>query len=115
MDKIPLAIVGCGGMGHRHLYGLAELNDSGLSPFELVAACDPVRANAESLAADAEDRLGTRPAVVPYSQEVFAEGHVVMLEPGIYLPGVTGVRLEDAFLVTSDGAEQLSHHDKSLP
>ena len=35
--------------------------------------------------------------------------------PGIYLPGVTGVRLEDAFLVTSDGAEQLSHHDKSLP
>ena len=64
MDKIPLAIVGCGGMGHRHLYGLAELNDSGLSPFELVAACDPVRANAESLAADAEDRLGTRPAVV---------------------------------------------------
>jgi len=64
MAKIPLAIVGCGGMGHRHLYGLAELNDSGLSPFELVAACDPVRANAESLADDAEERLGTRPAVV---------------------------------------------------
>ena len=33
----------------------------------------------------------------------------------IYIPGVTSIRLEDAFLVTADGAEQLSHHDKSLP
>ena len=64
MEKIPLAIVGCGGMGHRHLYGLAELTNAGLSPFELVGVCDPVRANAESLADDAEERLGTRPAVV---------------------------------------------------
>ena len=64
MEKIPLAIVGCGGMGHRHLYGLAELQNAGLSPFELVGACDPVRANAESLADDAEERLGARPAVV---------------------------------------------------
>ena len=32
-EKIPLAIVGCGGMGHRHLYGLAELQNAGLSPF----------------------------------------------------------------------------------
>ncbi len=55
------------------------------------------------------------PRIVPYSQEVLEEGHVVMLEPGIYVPGVTGVRLEDAFLVTEDGAEPLSHHDKSLP
>ncbi len=45
-----LAIVGCGGMGHRHLSGLAELERAGLCQFELVGACDPVRANAESLA-----------------------------------------------------------------
>ncbi len=64
MEKIPLAIVGCGGMGHRHLYGLAELRNAGLSPFELVGACDPVTANAESLADDAEERLGARPTVV---------------------------------------------------
>ena len=29
---LPLAIVGCGGIGHRHLYGLAELQRAGLSP-----------------------------------------------------------------------------------
>ncbi|MXZ23125.1 MAG: Gfo/Idh/MocA family oxidoreductase [Caldilineaceae bacterium SB0665_bin_25] len=74
MDKIPLAIVGCGGMGHRHLYGLAELHSSGLSPFELVGACDPVRANAESLADDAEERLGTRPQVVESLEELEALG-----------------------------------------
>ncbi|MEX1018819.1 MAG: Gfo/Idh/MocA family oxidoreductase [Litorilinea sp.] len=63
MERIPLAIVGCGGMGHRHLFGLAELHRAGLSPFEIVAACDPVTDNAESLAQEAEKLLGTRPAV----------------------------------------------------
>ena len=64
MDKIRLSIVGCGGMGHRHLKGLGELDRQGLSRFELVAACDPNRSNAESLADDAEALLGSRPEVV---------------------------------------------------
>ena len=55
------------------------------------------------------------PRLVPYNQELLQEGNVIMLEPGIYIPGVTGIRLEDAFLVTADGTEQLSHHDKSMP
>jgi len=54
------------------------------------------------------------PRLVPYSQEVLKEGMVFMLEPAIYLPGETGVRLEDAVLVTSGGAEVLTKHDKSL-
>lgn len=64
MEQIGLAIVGCGGMGHRHLFGLAELQRAGLSPFRLVAACDPLTANAESLAGEAENLLGERPEVV---------------------------------------------------
>ncbi len=64
MDTIRLAIVGCGGMGHRHMYGLAELHRAGWTRFELVGACDPVLANAESLAAQAAERFGHRPAVV---------------------------------------------------
>ncbi len=55
------------------------------------------------------------PRIVPYSDEVLQPGMVIMLEPGIYLPGKTGVRLEDALLVTEDGAELLTHHDKRLP
>ncbi len=64
MDKIRLAIVGCGGMGHRHLYGLGELHRQGLSKFDLTAACDPNRSNAESLADEAESLFETRPEVV---------------------------------------------------
>jgi predicted dehydrogenase len=64
MVPIRLAIVGCGGMGHRHLYGLAELQAAGWQEFELVAACDSVRDNAESLAHQAAQRLGRRPVVV---------------------------------------------------
>ena len=55
------------------------------------------------------------PRLVPYNQELLQEGNVIMLEPGIYIPGVTCIRLEDAFLVTASGAEPLSHHDKSMP
>lgn len=55
------------------------------------------------------------PRIVPYNSEVLAEGMVILLEPGIYFPGESGVRLEDAMLVTSDGAELLTKHDKSLP
>ena len=49
------------------------------------------------------------PLVVPNNDELLAEGMVLCLEPGIYLPGVGGVRLEHMVLVTSEGAEVLSH------
>ncbi len=63
MERLALAIIGCGGMGHRHLNGLMELEQAERNPFELVAAVDVMRENAESLAAVAEERLGKRPAV----------------------------------------------------
>lgn len=63
MERIPIAIVGCGGMGGRHLRGMKELYDSGLANVELVAACDLRRDNAEHLADTAEALLGSRPRV----------------------------------------------------
>lgn len=54
------------------------------------------------------------PRLAPYDDTALAAGMVILLEPGIYLPGETGVRLEDAVLVTDEGAEVLTHHDKSL-
>lgn len=62
MERIPLAIVGSGGMGTRHAFGLAELEKAGLNPFDLVAVCDVDPARAEKLADEAESRLGRRPA-----------------------------------------------------
>lgn len=54
------------------------------------------------------------PRIVPYNNERLAVGMVIMLEPGIYFPGETGVRLEDGFLITEDGAVTLTRHDKTL-
>ena len=74
MSKIPLAIVGCGGMGHRHMYGLAELHRAGLNQFDLIGACDPVLENAESLADQAAEHFGKRPTVVGKMDDLAALG-----------------------------------------
>ncbi|MDE0041121.1 MAG: Gfo/Idh/MocA family oxidoreductase [Candidatus Poribacteria bacterium] len=63
MDKIKLAIVGCGGMGTRHLYGLRELSQTPFCNVELAALCDIRRENAELAASEAEKLLGARPAI----------------------------------------------------
>jgi Xaa-Pro aminopeptidase len=41
-------------------------------------------------------------------------GMVITVEPGIYLPGWGGIRIEDDVLVTPDGCEVLTHVSKSL-
>ena len=41
-------------------------------------------------------------------------GMIFSIEPGIYLPGDTGVRVEDLVLVTEDGCEVLNHYPKTL-
>ena len=61
--QIPIAIVGCGGMGGRHLLGLQELASTGMSTVDLTAVCDLRRDNAEYLADEAEQLLGSRPHV----------------------------------------------------
>ena len=36
---------------------------------------------------------------------------VITIEPGIYVPGVAGVRIEDDILVTNEGYEVLTHYE----
>jgi Xaa-Pro aminopeptidase len=54
------------------------------------------------------------PVLRPESEDVLAPGNVVTVEPGIYLSGVGGVRIEDLVVVTDDGAEILSRFPKEL-
>ena len=41
-------------------------------------------------------------------------GMTFSIEPGIYLPGEFGVRIEDLVLVTEDGCELLNYNPKEL-
>jgi Xaa-Pro aminopeptidase len=54
------------------------------------------------------------PALRPNSEAVLEPGNVVTIEPGIYLPGWGGVRIEDDILVTPDGCEVLTRVPKEL-
>jgi len=47
-------------------------------------------------------------------EEELRPGMIVTIEPGIYLPGVGGVRIEDDVLITHSGCEVLSTLDRTL-
>lgn len=54
------------------------------------------------------------PRLSVISEQVLEPGMIVTVEPGIYLPGKGGVRIEDLVLVTKDGCEVLSHAGKEF-
>ncbi len=63
MERINLGLVGCGGMGTRHLYGLRTLAQTPFNRIDLRALCDINPDNARMAAAEAGKLLGVEPAV----------------------------------------------------
>lgn len=55
-----------------------------------------------------------KPTLSPRSEAVLEEGMVITIEPGIYIPGFGGVRIEDTLVVTADGYRILTSADKQL-
>ena len=54
------------------------------------------------------------PTLSPRFEEPLEPGAVVTVEPGIYLPGVGGIRIEDMVIVNEEGVERLTYSPKEL-
>ena len=54
------------------------------------------------------------PRVAAGQNEILQPGMVITIEPGVYLPGKWGVRIEDMVVVTEQGCEVLTPTSKEL-
>ena len=54
------------------------------------------------------------PSIMEGNDMLLQPGMCFSIEPGIYIPGVAGVRIEDCVYITEDGAEPFTHTSKEL-
>ena len=54
------------------------------------------------------------PYIVRGNNRLLEPGMVFSVEPGLYIPGKWGIRIEDIVYVTEDGAESFFHSTKEL-
>lgn len=59
-------------------------------------------------------QIHEQPRFSPICDTILEEGMVITVEPGIYVEGLGGVRIEDDILITKDGCKLLTHLPKEL-
>jgi Xaa-Pro aminopeptidase len=123
-------------------FATGDIDDEMTAVYELVLAAQEeslaaVRAGVEGRAVDqvARDRIDAAghgehfghglghgvgmeiheaPRLAQTAEAALVTGNVVTVEPGVYLPGAFGVRIEDLVIVKDDGARVLSQFPKPL-
>ena len=114
---------------HRHIYDtVRSANETAISkikPGVLLCELDKTARDlidAEGYGPNFNHRLGHFIGLSEHeygdvsstNQNRAVPGMIFSIEPGIYLTGDTGVRVEDLVLVTEDGCEVLNHYSKEL-
>jgi Xaa-Pro aminopeptidase len=123
-------------------FATGPLSDEATAVYELVLAAQEqslaaVRAGAECRAVDAVARdlitaaghgdefghglghgvgleIHEAPRLASSAEGSLVTGNAVTVEPGVYVPGAFGVRIEDLAVVTDEGSDVLSHFPKPL-
>ena len=93
-EAVPLCLVGCGGMGHRHLMAYRTLEDTGMANVELMAVCDVRAENAEFARREVERLFGRTPLVFTDLDQVLARDDILAVD------------------VVTDGS---THHSVAIP
>jgi Xaa-Pro aminopeptidase len=98
---LPAVHAGVGG-ADLDAVARAEIEDAGIA--------DVVHGLGHGVGLDVHEA----PVLRPESEDTLALGNVVTVEPGVYLPGLGGVRIEDLVVVGATGSEVLSPFTKDL-
>lgn len=128
-DITRMFVVGAPGPEVRDAYAvLVEAQEAGVQAARVGTPCAEVDAAARRVIADAGygeyfvhrtgHGIGTEahedPYIVASNREVLTPGHAFSIEPGIYVPGRFGLRLEDIVVATLDGPERLNQAPRDL-
>ncbi len=128
-DTTRMAVIGEPDARTREVYGVVlDAHDAGIAAIRAGAVTGAVDAAARRLIEDAGlgeyfiHRLGhglgldahEAPNLTPGTTDLLEEGNVVTVEPGVYIPGWGGIRIEDDVVVERDGARLLTNADRAV-
>jgi Xaa-Pro aminopeptidase len=128
-DMTRTVVIGTASDRHREIYDIVSAaNAAGAAAVRPGRAGSEIDGAARAIIADAGfgDHFGhglghgvglavhEMPTLGPRSKDVLRAGAVCTIEPGVYVPGFGGVRIEDLVAVEEGGCRLLSHAPKHL-